>query len=447
MSRAVRPHSGRWLASVGSEHMVCSGSLHDMLGYARGAVELEDIFDRIVHPHDRDRLAVFRAAALHARFGEHSLECRLRRIDGQWLDVRISCLTRHDNGTHSIAGTVELIDPDSAAAPDGIDERLLMQSTERIRSPVFIFHGPALAHANAAALVHMGRAAAGEADLVRDMGDAVAAAVARERDGLCEIEFGGRTWLCHAVVLNDDCPSQPTIAAFCHDVTGIREVADRRVAEEQELTRTLVKEVHHRIKNNLQATIGLLRQNALASDGSLAALDKGISQLLSIAAVHGIQARVHEDRIYLCSVVAEVVRAAQTVWTSALQIEAPDALRLFAIDEQHAVPIALIVNELVTNAAKYTRRDSGSRVEITLDRIADDNARLVVTNRPAQLPDGFDLARCAGLGAGLRLVTSLLPRGLSTLAIDAGDDAVRATLTIAPPVVAYCAPRTREAES
>jgi two-component sensor histidine kinase len=239
-------------------------------------------------------------------------------------------------------------------------------------------------------------------------------------------------FLCHAVALCDEGGSRVGAMLFCHDIARIHEAADRRIAAEQEVTRTLVKELHHRIKNSLQATVGLLRQHILENHESAEALEKAISQLLSIAAVHGIQARMHEDRIYLCSVVEEVVRAARVL--TYLHIESPVGLRLFALQPHHAVPIALIVNELVTNAIKHTDTRQDARIVVSMASEGD-NAVLTIANDPARPGSELDMSTGAGLGAGLRLVRSLLPHKFATLTIAPHGSGVLAQLRLLSPIV------------
>lgn len=436
---------GRWLQSTADPaRFVCSDSLYEMLGYTRGGIDLGDaLLGRLVHPDDLFRVTVFRDAIARTRFGEHALDCRIRRANGSWLNVRISSLATHAHGSPVISGTVELLDdptPDCAS----IGKEAVRHAANSIRSPLFVFAADGtLIFANSAA-TNIAAPDDDSTDAPSRIDHSIAQKILRavprpddeKPDAPIEITFRGRVWLCHATTLTDENARLSGTAVFCHDITKMQQNADQRVAAEQELTRALVKEVHHRIKNNLQATVGLLRQHTLEHDDSVTILDKGISQLLSIAAVHGIQSRVHEDKIYLCSVVAEVACAARS--TSALRIEAPEALRLFALDEHYAVQIALIVNELITNATKYTSAHPDGRISIEIGHDNAGGARLVVTNTPARLPDDFDLASGFGLGAGLRLVRSLLPRGLSSLTIEANDAAVSASLRIDAPIITRC---------
>jgi two-component sensor histidine kinase len=193
-----------------------------------------------------------------------------------------------------------------------------------------------------------------------------------------------------------------------------------------------VKEVHHRIKNHLQATVGLLRQHIVEQPGSAEALQKAVSQLLSIAAVHGLHARLKEDRIYLCSVVEEVVRVSRRITRTT--IHSPGGLRMFALGSDYAVPIALIVNELATNAVKYTPQTEDSRIAIAIEPDGE-NACLTVFNAPARLPSNFDLNAGTGLNAGLRLVRSLLPYRHATLTLREEGEGVAAHLRLLAPVV------------
>ena len=81
-----------------------------------------------------------------------------------------------------------------------------------------------------------------------------------------------------------------------------------------------------------------------------------------------------------------------------------------------AIPLGFIVNELITNAAKY----GNGRITISLERNPAKGYALSVCNDGPSLPDGFDPA--AGKGMGMRIIRSFIERIGGALQIGRGDN-------------------------
>jgi two-component sensor histidine kinase len=95
--------------------------------------------------------------------------------------------------------------------------------------------------------------------------------------------------------------------------------------------------------------------------------------------------------------------------------------------------VALIINELVTNAAKHTADGALHEIAARLECEAD-SVQFSVTN-PGVFPDGFDFARGKGLGTGLGLVRSLLPLQGASLEMIQEEARVIARLRLRSPVL------------
>jgi two-component sensor histidine kinase len=100
------------------------------------------------------------------------------------------------------------------------------------------------------------------------------------------------------------------------------------------------------------------------------------------------------------------------------------------LPEAEAIPVALTVNELFTNAIKHGQ-GGDVRCAVTL---AGEGVLITVASR-AQIKPGFDFARMPPGISGLGLVRALLPRRSSTMTLDQQGDDVVATLELRPPGV------------
>jgi PAS domain S-box-containing protein len=216
------------------------------------------------------------------------------------------------------------------------------------------------------------------------------------------------------------------------------DVTDRVAAERQRIEEAikqrdiLVREVHHRIKNNLQGVAGLLQHMASAKPEVAAQMEEIASQIQAIAQVHGLQIRA-TGTLPVLGVVKGIFSNLSTMFGAEVKVEPPaSALWRWGLPEGEAVPLALVLNELGTNAIKYrASRDLPIHVRL-LPRA--DGLELRIEN-PGELSPGFDLAKIASGVSGLGLVKALLPRRGARLAIERAGTQVVTRVELTAPAI------------
>jgi len=207
------------------------------------------------------------------------------------------------------------------------------------------------------------------------------------------------------------------------------DVTEQRAAEAAQRD-LLVREVHHRIKNNLQGVAGLMQQIAERRPEVAAVIKEAVGQVHAIAQVYGLQVGV-AGPLRVRSVIEAIAASVQRMFGHPVSVELRGTeLHRWALPEAESIPIALTVNELLTNAVKHGGADA---VRCTLD-CDDAGVRIAVVNR-GMLAAGADLGRQRGGVSGLALVRALLPRRHATLRIDSAGDQVHASVALVPPVV------------
>jgi two-component sensor histidine kinase len=216
------------------------------------------------------------------------------------------------------------------------------------------------------------------------------------------------------------------------DVTE-REAAERQRMEEVVKQRDiLVREVHHRIKNNLQGVAGLIQQAAVARPEVAGALEEAAAQIQAIAQVHGLQIRA-TGTLPVLGVAQGIFQNLASMFGAEIRFEPPPPdLWRYGLPENEAVPLALVINELGTNAIKHR----GSRTDAIGVRVTarPDGMDFVIENPGSHRP-GFSLAEIPAGVSGLGLVKALLPRRGARLALDATGGVVQARLQLFPPAV------------
>jgi len=222
-------------------------------------------------------------------------------------------------------------------------------------------------------------------------------------------------------------------------VFGIADdVTERWAAEQQRLEEAvtqrdvLVREVHHRIKNNLQGVAGLLQQMASAKPEVAPTLNEVAGQIQAIAQVHGLQIGTG-GTLPVLGVAQGIFSNLGAMFGADVRFEsdAPGLWR-WGLPENEAVPLALVINELGTNAIKY-RSSRDLAIEVRIMTRADGIA--VQIDNAGRLPAGFDLSRVSSGVSGLSLIKALLPRRGARLRLEQLGSLVRTTLELGGPAI------------
>ncbi len=196
----------------------------------------------------------------------------------------------------------------------------------------------------------------------------------------------------------------------------------------------MVREMHHRVKNNLQMIAMLLRLQM--RDGREVSgrevLTATINRILSIAAVHEILAAEGLHQVAIRAMLDRVVHTVtQTMappgFALDVRIDGDDP----ALPTQQATSLALVVNELLQNAMEHAfpGRSSG-KVVITL-AVGRDALRVEVRDDGVGLPEGFSPERSADLG--LQIVHTLVQDDLKGRLTMTNAGGVRAVITMPRP--------------
>ncbi|MFN8015276.1 MAG: histidine kinase N-terminal domain-containing protein [Acidimicrobiia bacterium] len=210
--------------------------------------------------------------------------------------------------------------------------------------------------------------------------------------------------------LNKDRPEG--VMLMMRDVTEVRR-RDRMLLSKE----ATIREVHHRVKNNLQTIAALLRLQGrrLVTDEAKAALGESERRIRSIAIVHETLAKEASDFVKFSDVIVPLVEVVQEAITSEdMKIEFNITGDAGMLPGDIATPLAIILNELMQNAVDHAfKADSdGIRqgtVMLNLDR-GDHGLNVTVKDDGKGLPEGFDLDDSQGLGTSIMktLITSEL---------------------------------------
>lgn len=239
----------------------------------------------------------------------------------------------------------------------------------------------------------------------------------------------------------DVCGARRLHVATIRDLSVFRSEADWEDASRMQRD-ALIREVHHRIKNSLQGVAGLLRQHLADKPLLRPLLEAASAQVYAIAAVHGLQGEASGALINLRTLVARVAASVSGIMHSPIVLsERCASLAAYSVREEESVSVALVLNELVMNAAKHRVRGSSA---IRIDTVELENGVELRIRNPGFLPANFDAAALSRAGNGLALACSLLPRRGARIALSEDGDDVLTTMILQVPDVLNLQPRQPE---
>ncbi|WP_129338705.1 sensor histidine kinase [Cellulomonas endophytica] len=187
---------------------------------------------------------------------------------------------------------------------------------------------------------------------------------------------------------------------LCRDVTELRRRERELITKD-----ATIREIHHRVKNNLQTVAALLRLQArrVASPEAREALGEATRRVATIALVHETLSQTIDEAVPFDDLVGRSLRLAADVASRGAQVRTLVKGTFGSVPAADATALALVLTELVTNAVEhgFEGRALGA-VTITAER-EDDRLHVEVADDGAGLPEGG-----AGSGLGTQIVSTLV---------------------------------------
>jgi two-component sensor histidine kinase len=202
----------------------------------------------------------------------------------------------------------------------------------------------------------------------------------------------------------------------------LRDVTEIRRRERELITKdATIREIHHRVKNNLQTVAALLRLQArrMRAPEAAAALQEAVGRVGSIALVHETLSHASGEVVDFDDIAGRIVTTAGDLSAPEGRITPVQTGRFGMLSASVATPLALVLTELMHNAVQHGLVRPGAPAAGTLELTAQrshDKLRVHVADNGAGFPDGFDVESTTSLG--LQIVRTLVVGELGgTLAI------------------------------
>jgi PAS domain S-box-containing protein len=258
-------------------------------------------------------------------------------------------------------------------------------------------------------------------------------ATAHEWRDTAERPGGMQVWDVRITPLADAGASSAQLLLVASNVTEQRAAEQARLQAAIAQREVLVREVHHRIKNNLQGVAGLLQQNAVRHPEMAAMLAEAVGQVQAIAQVYGLQVGA-SGPLEVAGLLRAIAHSVQRTFGRPISVSVQGPVP-HLLPEAEAIPVALTLNELLTNAVKHGQ---GDEVRCTL-ALQGEAVHVRIANR-GRLAGDFSLEQVRAGVAGLGLVRALLPRRSAGFTLTQAGEDVLAEVELRAPSVRLPAP-------
>ncbi|WP_188932534.1 sensor histidine kinase [Puia dinghuensis] len=200
-----------------------------------------------------------------------------------------------------------------------------------------------------------------------------------------------------------------------------QEILDKNTTLEKLLHENewLLREVHHRVKNNLQMVTSLLQSQSvfLTDPKAVDAVAESQSRVQAMALIHQkLYSNVAVSTIDMQDYITDLIDYLRDMVRPDQRIIFDIQIEKVSLDVNQAIPIGLILNEVITNSIKYAFYDiPDPRIRVWLRKMQDQKIELFAADNGQGLPPGLDVH--AGNSFGFRLIQGLAEDLEATLTI------------------------------
>ncbi|EKZ0228249.1 sensor histidine kinase [Listeria monocytogenes] len=217
-----------------------------------------------------------------------------------------------------------------------------------------------------------------------------------------EVVIAGNYFIMKQIFVKEEDEQECRFILILHDITDIKvkeaEIVSKSVA---------IREIHHRVKNNLQSVVSLLRIQGRHSTSVEAQkiLNESVSRILAIAATHELLSKQMEDGINLYMVIETVAYNIERCCTDCPKVAVRmDIDKRIYLDSDRTVALALVMNELLQNSYDHAFHPNESG-EILLQIKEEKN---IIHAEVTDNGHGFNVRKVSEKSLGLSIVKSYI---------------------------------------
>lgn len=189
---------------------------------------------------------------------------------------------------------------------------------------------------------------------------------------------------------------------LCRDVSELRRQERELVTKD-----ATIREIHHRVKNNLQTVAALLRLQArrMQIPEARSALEEAMRRVATIAVVHETLSQTFDETVSFDDVADRSLRLAADVASAGLKVRTVREGKIGTVRAEDATALALVLTELVTNAVEHGLSATGGGTVTITSRREGQHLRVIVADDGGGLPED---GKASLVGLGSQIVSTLV---------------------------------------
>ncbi|MEY9857411.1 two-component sensor histidine kinase [Catenulispora sp. GAS73] len=254
---------------------------------------------------------------------------------------------------------------------------------------------------------HLGDLTATLAPVQGAMEEALQVVASGRKPREAEVEGNGTVVQLRAIPLRPQ-GERTGALVLVHDVTELRRRERELISKD-----ATIREIHHRVKNNLQTVAALLRLQARRIDDGTgrAALEEAVRRVGSIALVHETLSQTLDEQVDFDEIADRVLEMVVDVGAGGpggpggVTVRSRRIGRFGILSAQIATPLSMVLTEVLQNSLEHGLADQGGSLEVEARR-SGPRLSVIVTDDGNGLPAGFDAATAGNLG--LQIVRTLV---------------------------------------
>ncbi len=183
----------------------------------------------------------------------------------------------------------------------------------------------------------------------------------------------------------------------------LRDVTDLRSRDRELVTKdATIREIHHRVKNNLQTVAALLRLQARRMEipEGRAALEEAVRRVGSIAIVHETLSTAFDENVDFDEVADRLRVMVSDVSSSGAEVHTSREGKFGTLPSEVATPLAMVLTEVLQNAVEHGFGEGPGRIIVTASQLVG-RLHVTVEDDGTGLPEGFDLDGSTSLGLSI----------------------------------------------
>jgi len=241
------------------------------------------------------------------------------------------------------------------------------------------------------------------------------------------ITSDGRVIIIENLITNFIYQGSPAVIGSIMDIT-VRKKAEEELRQSLKEKDILLREIHHRVKNNMQIIVSMLRmQSSMIDDPVISSvLRESKNRILSMAIIH--EKLYRTDSLVNINLLEYINSLASTLISDFAMDESLITLDVvcdpsieMTIDA--GIPLGLIFNELITNSFKYAfQPDKKGTIGFSVFTTESGNLDITYRDSGKGLPDGFDPEMCDSLG--MQLISNLIYQSSGEISFSSDKGAV-----------------------